>query len=270
MKFLIKTALVLTLFFKIISAIALQKNDLAKNDIEIILGPNIKISLNDSLMKAPALKSKWTSVKRVDPNSGTEHIYEGYFLKDFLIHIKNEFKLNHIDHIETMALDGYKVTMSSETLEGPGAFIALKVNGVPKKGLYNKILKTYFHWGPSYILLDPKNPKVSVASPYQVKRISIFEKKEENPVLMSVAAPYKRGAEVFIKTCSKCHQHLGFGGKKAPAMKLVIRRWKRKPDDALKAFLRDPQGTLKRKIQMSGYTGPEKDLEELVKFLRSF
>ncbi|MCF8057751.1 MAG: cytochrome c [Bacteriovoracaceae bacterium] len=211
----------------------------------------------------------WKVVKRIDPNSKTMTTYEGYELADFFSFLKKKFSIEVIHHIETLAIDGYKLNIEGSALESKGAFLALKVYDIPKRGLYNKMLKSYFDWRPSYILLDPKSPKVSVASPYQVKAIKIYDESIINPILTRLDETYQAGAKVFIKTCSKCHSLKGFGGKKAPAMNLVIKRWKLKKDDALEAFLRNPQGTLKRKIQMSAFNGSQKELSELIKFLRS-
>jgi cytochrome c2 len=90
-----------------------------------------------------------------------------------------------------------------------------------------------------------------------------------NPKMVKVAAPLQRGAEVFVKTCSKCHRYKGFGGKKAPNMKFMMRRWRLKSDEKLKKFLRSPQDQVNRKIQMSAFNGSDEDLDALVKFLRS-
>jgi len=228
-----------------------------------------QVIIVDSHFKKQKQAPEWKVLKRIDPNSSKLMTYEGYDLAEFFSYLKNKLNLKEIHHVETMALDGYRLTIDRGSINSKGAFLALKVNGVSPKGIYNKILKSYFRWEPSYILLDPSSSEVSVASPYQVKSIKIFDKKTSNPILLNLDEDLVKGGEVFIKTCSKCHRVKGYGGKKAPAMKFMVRRWKGKSDEDLGTFLRNPQGVLKRKIQMSGYSGPESDLKELIKFLRS-
>ena len=213
------------------------------------------------------LESQWTKVTRIDPNSKTEHVYEGYFLKDFLKFFKEQFNLKRVDHMVTEAKDGYKVIFDKKAIEDKDAFIALNVQGVPEKGLFNQFLKSHFNWQPAYIIATGE--KDIVFSPYQVKSIIVSERRLANPKMVKVAAPLQKGAEVFVKTCSKCHRYKGFGGKKAPNMKFMMRRWRLKSDEQLKKFLRSPQDVLNRKIQMSAFNGTDAQLDSLVKFLRS-
>jgi len=251
-----------------LSLFLLSSNALwAKKTLEVTF--NDKTLKIDDDFKNSKIAPPWKIVKRVDPNSKKLLTYEGYYLKDFLSVIKKRFGIKSLHHMETMAIDGYRLVINARSLQSEGAFLALNIRDIPEKGIYNKILKSFFRWEPSYILLDPKSPKFSVASPYQVKKIRLFDRSVLNPILVKTDESYKKGAEVFIKTCSKCHRHLGYGGKKAPAIKFMIRRWRLKSDDALGAFLRNPQKLVKRKIQMSGYRGSESDLNELVKFLRA-
>lgn len=224
-----------------------------------------RVSLAESPFKK--LESKWTTIKRMDPNSKTEHEYEGYYLKDFLAFFQSEYGLKRVDHMVTEAKDGYKVIFDSEALYDKNAFIALNVKGVPEKGLFNQYLKSHFRWEPAYIIAQGK--KDIVFSPYQVKNIIVSERRLANPQMIKVAAPLQKGAEVFMKTCSKCHRYKGFGGRKAPNMKFMMRRWRLKSDEKLKKFLRNPQEEINRKIQMSAFNGTDQDLDSLVKFLRS-
>lgn len=226
-----------------------------------------KVNLGNSQFN-PLLK-KWTQVEMKDPNSKTTHIYEGFYLRDFLSFVVNEFKVKEAHHIVTEAQDGYKLTLSREALKSEGAFIAFNVLGVPERGLYSQYLKRPFKWRPAYIIAGGKGTGVKSVSPYQIKKLIWHEEAVANPVLTKVATPFQKGAEVFISTCSKCHQHKGYGGKKAPPMKLVLGKWKSKSDKDLKSFLRAPQETVKRKIQMSAFQGTDLELDELVKFLRS-
>lgn len=213
------------------------------------------------------LESKWTSVTRIDPNSKTEHVYEGYYLKDFLGFFKKQFGLKRVDHMVTEAKDGYKVIFDKKAIDDQNAFIALNVKGVPEKGLFNHYLKSHFKWQPAYIIAAGE--KDIIYSPYQVKNIIVSERRLANPKMVKVPAPLQKGAQVFMKTCSKCHRYKGFGGKKAPKMKFMMRRWRLKSDEKLKKFLRNPQEELNRKIQMSAFTGSDQQLEDLIKFLRS-
>lgn len=256
------------LFFLTFVSYLLMSSALATSDSLKVLYKEESVTI-DSLFQKQQEGLLWRVEKRVDPNSMKLMTYEGYDLGEFFSFLKNKMGIKEIHHIETIANDGYKLIIDRESLNSKGAFLVLKVNGLPKKGIYNQVLKSYFRWEPAYILLDPSSPKVSVASPYQVKTIKIYDKPVINPILTDLDKGLVKGANVFIKTCSKCHQHLGYGGIKAPAIKFMVRRWKSKSDKALRAFLRDPQKTLKRKIQMSAYSGPESDLLELIKFLRS-
>lgn len=228
-----------------------------------------KATLTFSDLEKKGLKKKLRIISRIDPTSKTEHNYSGYLLSDFVRFIQNSYHLKKIDHIETIAKDGYKVVLNKKSLTRSDAFIAFDISNVGKKGLYNHSLKTHFKWEPSYIIFNTKKNKTSISSPYQVTKMIIYENKERLSILDKVHSTKKNGVKVFIRSCSKCHAYKGFGGKKAPKMSLVIKRWKRKDNKKLKSFLRNPQQTLKRKIQMSPYTGSEKDLDYLIEFLRT-
>lgn len=226
-----------------------------------------KVKLSDKRFN-PLLK-KWTQVEMKDPNSKTTHTYEGFYLKDFLSFVKDTFSVEEAHHIVSEARDGYKLTLSKEALKSKGAFIAFNVLGVPKRGLYSQYLKRPFKWQPAYIIAGGKGTGVKTISPYQIKKLTWHEKAVVNPVLTNVSTPFQKGAEVYVAVCSKCHRHKGFGGRKAPPMKLVLRKWAKKSDDELKGFLRAPQETVKRKIQMSAFQGNDSELDDLIKFLRS-
>ena len=223
-----------------------------------------------SHLETLGLKKKWATVTRLDPNSHTTHKYQGYLLSDFVISLKQHYKLTDVDHLKTIASDGYKMTLNKAAINGKGAFLALRVANVPKEGLYNHSLKSHFDWRPAYILIGPGKSAPSVASPYQVVNIKVFEGKEKmNPLYSKVDRSHHKGLKTFIETCSKCHSHQGYGGNKAPAINLLLMSWKNKKDKDLKALLRDPQSVLGRKIQMSPFDRSEQELDGLIQFLRS-
>ncbi len=262
-----KTAFVLFLIFLSHFSFAQEKFFQNAKRVKLVLPDGSRVLLSDEKFK-PLLK-KWSSLKREDPNSKTLHTYEGFYLKDFLPYIQKTFEVKEPHHLVTEASDGYKVTLSRDALESKNAFIAFHVQGVPKGGLYSQYLKRKFKWQPAYIIAGGGESGVKVVSPYQIKKLTWHEDAVKNPVLSRVSTPFQRGAEIYVETCSKCHRHKGFGGRKAPAMRLVLRKWQSKSDGELKAFLRAPQKTVKRKIQMSAFQGSDEDLEELIKFLRS-
>ena len=261
----IKITFLISLNLFIISLSASVTSNTSKIKVEI----NEKASFLFSDLEKKGLKTKLRVITQIDPTSKTKHNYSGYLLSDFISFIKKSYQLKQIDHIETIAKDGYKVVIDKKSLKSADAFIALDISDVGKKGLYNHSLKSYFKWQPSYILFNKKDKKVSVSSPYQVTKMIIYENKVETTLLDKVHSSKRQGAKVFMRSCSKCHAHKGFGGKKAPKINIVIKRWKRKDNEKLKAFLKNPQLISKRKIQMSPYTGTDKDLEYLIEFLRS-
>lgn len=224
------------------------------SDIEIFYGSKREVIKTDP----PQYPKLWQKVERIDPNSDEKTLYEGY---DFNKLIEKIFPKASPVEIQTIAKDGYKLKISKETYDRKGHFLALKVPG--KQKIFNKYFNTHVRWAPSYLLVNGK-----VASPYAVKRIELREFKEENPIVLKTPKEYQAGAKVFVRACAKCHAHSGFGGNKAPKMKFVINRWKRKKD-RLGDFLRAPQEVLKRKIQMSAFKGTDKELEDLIKFLNS-
>ena len=253
----------LSLILRSAQALVMSNTDRVKIKI------NGKSSFLLSDLEKRGLKKKLRVITRIDPTSKTKHNYSGYLLSDFIEFTQKSYQLKQIDHIETIAKDGYRLVIDKENLKSTGAFIAIDISGVGKKGLYNHSLKSYFKWQPSYILFNQKDKKVSVSSPYQVMKMIIFENKVESSLLDKIHSSKHKGARVFIRSCSKCHAYKGFGGKKAPKMNLVIKRWKRKDDNKLKSFLKNPQQVSKRKIQMSPYTGSDEDLNYLIEFLRS-
>ncbi len=214
-----------------------------------------EVTLHSDKVDYPKL---WKRIERKDPNSDEMLTYEGY---DFNEIINKVFPNAVIEEIHTKAKDGYRLKIPKVTYLKKNHFLALKVQGKDK--IYNKFFNTYFRWRPSYLLLDAK-----IASPYAVKSIELKETKLENPILLSASSETLPGAKVFVRSCAKCHSHKGFGGKKAPKMKYMIRRWKNKMEE-LPSFLRNPQEILKRKIQMSAFSGTEQELKDLLTYLKT-
>ena len=124
-----------------------------------------------------------------------------------------------------------------------------------------------FDWRPGYVLLPRFENKKGSTSPYQVKTVKLLDTVGENPILAAAGEEQIAGAKIFVKSCSKCHSHFGFGGFKAPKIELMTIRYPN--DSALMKFLRAPSQTLGRPIGMSAFEGSDEQMASLVQYLRT-
>jgi cytochrome c2 len=240
-----------------------SNKELASSTNEILIKYNTK-SLNIS--NQLKYESIWTQVTQKDPNSGETLTYSGYFLDDLLIQLKQIFNFESLSSIEIKARDGYSVEYLLSDLKQRKAFLALDVKGVSTKGIYNKSLNHYFNWRPGYLIFLKPDSLNLFSSPYQIVEIKLSGNEFENLILTKTPKKLHTGAKVFIKTCNKCHNYQGIGGIKAPAINFITSRWQ--DNKEFKEFLKQPQKKLGRKIEMSGFKGSSKDLENLINFLR--
>jgi len=220
-----------------------------------------------SLSQDSKTKVDQSTVQHKDPNSGNVLIYSGYHFKDLLKVLKDRLRLNDFSEVNFIAKDGYITQITKNELLKRNAFLALKVTGYGEKGIYNESLSNFFDWRPGYLIFlkDQKNYKSS--SPYQITQIKFESTSGKQILINQVPKNLKPGARVFFDTCNKCHMYKEYGGNKAPVIGVLTGRWQK--NDDLKNFLREPQKVSGRKIEMSGFKGNDKELNELINFLRS-
>lgn len=258
-----KKLIFLLIFLNCCSCTKSNSNLVREENTVLIVHNEKKVRISNS---SPHL-SIWKTVKHKDPNSTRALTYSGYQLTDLMPRILKPLKLNKIRAVKVISKDGYITRIPWNELEKAKAFLALEVSGQEKRGIYNLSLKTFFDWRPGYLIFLKDSKSLESSSPYQVVEIEIKDDDPTIKMLANVSSDLKQGAEIFIKTCNKCHSHKGLGGAKAPPISFLIERWS--DDEALKSFLRNPQKTLGRKIEMSGFKGTDLDLIQLIAYLRS-
>lgn len=232
-----------------------------KSDIKLIFkNQTQKINFKTTKNK---YKSLWKTVQAKDPNSGRLLTYEGLLFTD----LTTKLNLSDDQKAKFTSKDGYVVSYSIGELNTLSAFLALKVRGYGEKGIYNKTLDSYFDWSPGYLVYLNEKASFKKSSPYQIIKIELHSVDEKNSLLGSVKPEHKRGAQVFLNSCNRCHSYKDSGGVKAPPIIFLTSRWEK--DEKLKKFLKNPQKYSDKKIEMSAYKGSKKDLEELIKFLRA-
>ena len=238
-----------------------KKNIQKTENIKLLhSGQNEILNFKDSKDK---FKNQWKTVTKNDPNSKEPLNYSGLLFSDL---IEPFIADNSYKEVKFTSKDGYVVTYELKKLKNLKAFLALKVSGYGNEGIFNKTLNSFFDWAPGYLIFLNENVKIKKSSPYQIIKIELLKNDQKNIILNSVKPKYQKGAKVFFNTCNKCHSYKDFGGVKAPPIIYLTSKW---PEDLkLKKFLRHPQKHSERKIEMSGYTGSDKNLNELIKFLR--
>lgn len=214
------------------------------------------------LSKVPKELLPLQTIKRFDPNSKKMFTYRGYYLQALMNHF---FKGRNFEYLETFATDGYRVSLKKDHLNIKENFVALEIVERKDGHFINSIVNKRVKYKPSYLLVG-KNSEIN--TPYAVETYRFFEKEVPNPILLKAPADLMKGATLFVNRCTKCHSYDGYGGEKAPEITRAIRRYKK--DDDLVYFLKAPRATNdKRKTHIFGYKGSEKDLKELIRFLRT-
>lgn len=214
-----------------------------------------------NLAKVPKEILPLQTIKRFDPNSKKIFTYKGYYLLPLINHF---FKGQNFEYLETYATDGYKVALNKEQLTIKENFVALEI-AERKDGYFKSSLsKERIKYKPSYLLIG-KNSEIN--TPYAVKTYHFYKRKLINPILKETPKQLLAGAKIFVKSCAKCHSYKGHGGQKAPGIVEVVNRWKK--DEDLISFLKRPSATTKRKTHFFIYKGKDKELEELIKYLRA-
>ena len=77
---------------------------------------------------------------------------------------------------------------------------------------------------------------------------------------------FQPAAKVYATHCLKCHGYKDNGGFKGPPLKFILKAWPE--DEKLKTFIKDPLKYKNGNSGMSKFSGPQKDLETLIPFLR--
>jgi mono/diheme cytochrome c family protein len=224
--------------------------------------------LDQALLKKFNIRAQ--HILRADPNSQEKTAYLAVPFAEVVALASKQLGLNaKLVAVKFTALDGYVLQLPAEDVLAKGVFYVLQTPGLADHKIVNKALNVDFDWRPGYILLPSGESSngSSSTSPYQVAEIELIDKQTQNPIISSTPTRHLRGATVFVKSCSKCHSHNGFGGFKAPEIQLVTIRHPK--DENLKKVLRAPTQTLGRKIGMSAFSGTDEDLDALVKFLRT-
>ncbi|MCJ8275662.1 MAG: cytochrome c, partial [Bdellovibrionales bacterium] len=238
-----------------------EKKENSSLTLEISYGEELKLQVSQS-----AFPELWQKIQIKDELTGKLISYYGYPSRAFFEKLSTLWKIPTLHHIQTEALDGYKVNFPLESLNHKNSFLALKIEDLPKEGFYNKDIKAFHDWRPSYLLLGSPHEALFGSSPYQVHKIKIFDKATDDLFLAKVPKKFQEGALAYIKKCSKCHSHKGYGGMKAPPISVMTVRWPK--DEEFKKFLANPQQMAKRQFEMSAYEGTPEELDQLLLFLR--
>jgi len=220
-----------------------------------------------SLSKDSKTEIGQTTVEHKDPNSGNLLSYTGFHFKDLLTVLKKELSLNEFSEVNFTAKDGYVTQITKNELLKRNAFLALKVSGYGAKGIYNESLSNFFEWRPGYLIFLKEQKDYKSSSPYQITHIRFESTSAKQSLINQTPKSLQAGAHIFFNTCNKCHMYKGYGGNKAPVISVLTGRWQK--NDPLKNFLREPQKISGRNIEMSSFKGTDKELDELVNFLRS-
>jgi len=174
------------------------------------------------------------------------------------------------------ALDGYVKPASARLLAEPGAYLAFADAdpAVASQSNWEPIDRRQVDPGPFYLVwtgAGQADPHL-YPWPYQLAAIEIapFEARypHTSPVGEPAASPAWRGFAIFRRECVACHAVNGEGGAVGPELNVPRSIVEYRPEEQLKAFVRDPQSFRYTSMPSNPHLS-DADLDAIVAYFRA-